>query len=117
MDSELKGVLENIQKRLECIELKINQEENVANNNNHQSSAGATFSGLDQSEQNVGPTGGVENHVTETSASRRADDVLREFDGIKERLAKVNLPPYLKVQDSAAGIKQESHSALRILSK
>ena len=60
MDSELKSVLENIQKRLECIELKINQEENVANNSNHQSSAGATFSGLDQSEQNVGPTGGVE---------------------------------------------------------
>ena len=117
MDSELKSVLESIQKRLECIELKINQEENVANNSNHQSSAGATFSGLDQSEQNVGPTGGVENHVTETSASRRADDVLREFDGIKERLSKVNLPPHLKVQDSAAGIKQESRSALRILSK
>ena len=117
MDSELKSVLESIQKRLECIELKINQEENVANNSNHQSSAGAAFSGLDQSEQNGGPTGGVENHVTETSASRRADDVLREFDGIKERLSKVNLPPHLKVQDSAAGIKQESRSALRILSK
>ena len=88
MDPELKSVLENIQKRLDCIESKINQEENVASNSNHQSSAGAAFSGLDQSEQNVGPTGGV----TETSVSRQPDDILREFDGIKERLAKVNLP-------------------------
>ena len=115
MDPELKSVLENIQKRLDCIESKINQEENVASNSNHQSSAGAAFSGLDpsESEQYVGPTGGV----TETSASRQPDDILRVFDGIKERLAKVNLPPHLKVQDSTAGIKQESRSALRILSK
>ena len=45
----------------------------------------------------------------------------RNFEGIRDKLAKISLPSFLKVNDSSTGIKQESRSrsrsSLKVISK
>ena len=41
----------------------------------------------------------------------------RNFEGIRDKLAKISLPSFLKVNDSSTGIKQESRSTLKVISK
>ena len=44
-------------------------------------------------------------------------DTQKEYEGIRDSLAKIVLPPYFKVNDSATGIKAESKPTLKVLSK
>ena len=46
-----------------------------------------------------------------------AADIQKEFESVRDSVAKITLPPWLKVHDSQAGIKQENKQALKILSK
>ena len=41
----------------------------------------------------------------------------RNFEGIRDKRAKISLPSFLKVNDSSTGIKQESRSTLKAISK
>lgn len=45
------------------------------------------------------------------------NDIQKEFDGIKDSLSKIVLPPSLKVNDSPVGIKTESKPTLKVISK
>lgn len=105
--------LENINKRLDALEVK----QEAASNINNQRQSGTQANGLTASEegaqQNGGPT--VQNNVD--SAPHHQPPDLRSFENIKDRLSKVTIPSNLKVQDSSAGIKQENKLALKILSK
>ena len=46
-----------------------------------------------------------------------AADIYKEFEAIKDSVSKIVLPPWLKVNDSPAGVKQENKHALKILSR
>ena len=41
----------------------------------------------------------------------------KNFEGIRDKLAKISLSSFLKVNDSSTGIKQESRSTLKVISK
>ena len=117
MDPELKSLLTDIQDRLLALEIKITvsqPEENVPGDDNLDlgPTAGATV--VQPDPDLVGDPA----EVVDTCASHRlTNDILKNFDRVKDCLAKVTLPSNLKVQDSTAGIKQDGKAALRIISK
>lgn len=118
MDSDIKSILQDIQERLKALELKStstvsNNTSNVASNeNDQQPTAGAGLQG-----DHIDDGGSADNFQEVSASNRPIHDVLKEFEQIKESLARVSLPAHLKVQDSAAGIKQDSRATLKILSK
>lgn len=64
---------------------------------------------------NTAEAGCINDGSTATGAS--ATDINKEFEAIKDSVSKIVLPPYLKINDSPAGVKQEYRHALKLLSK
>ena len=52
-----------------------------------------------------------------TNPAVGAADLQRQYEAVKDSVSRIDLPSFLKVNDSPAGIKQENKSALCILSK
>lgn len=68
----------------------------------------------------IGPDNNENSRVPtnqQASASRRNIETQRQFDSIKESLSKVSLPTQLKLNESAAGIKQEQKPTLKVITK
>ena len=110
MDPELREVLDSISKRLSVLELnqqRLIQEPNVPQPN------------IDNENSNINNDNGVSTQPIDDAllGSACAKDHLKEFDQIRERLAKVSLPNDLKVNDNSNGIKAESRPALKVVSK
>ena len=97
--------LKDIQDRLTVLELK-NQSDNIVNS--QENAAGVSNS---EQIQNGESAGG------ELGAFRQTNESIKHFECIKEKLAKISLPPNLKLNESSVGIKQDSKSALKIISK
>ena len=117
MDPELKSLLTDIQERLSALEIKstVSQpEENVPGDDNFDLRPTACATGVQPDPDLVGDPA----EVVDTCASHRlTNDIVKDFDRVKDCLAKVTLPSNLKFQDSTAGIKQDGKAALRIISK
>ena len=117
MDPELKSLLTDIQERLSALEIKstVSQpQENVPGDDNLDLGPTAGATGVQPDPDLVGDPA----EVVDTCASHRlTNDILKDFDRVKDCLAKVTLPSNLKVQDSTAWIKQDGKAALRIISK
>ena len=105
MDPELKS-LTDIQERLSALEIKstVSQpEENVPGDDNLDLGPTAGATGVQPDPDLVGDPA----EVVDTCASHRlTNDILKDFDRVKDCLAKVTLPSNLKVQDSTAEIKK-----------
>ena len=57
------------------------------------------------------------NTVGPTEFENSAADIQRDFERLRDSLARIPTPPGLKVSDSSNGIKQECRPALKVLSK
>ena len=57
----------------------------------------------------VGPTGSV------PGASHH--DTYKEFESVKDSVARIALPPWLKIHDTQSGIRQEHKATLKVISK
>lgn len=114
MDSEkLLEVLNSIQDRLTALELKSTK---VGNDNSDNLGTPQCVPQPPIESQHGGAMEYDEPAGFEPSASPRLD-IQREFESIKESLSKVLIPPHLKLQESSAGIKQDSKQILRVISK
>lgn len=114
MDSEkLLEVLNSIQDRLTALELKNTK---VGNDNFDHLEAPQCATQPPIESQHGGDIEYDEPTDFEASASPRLD-IQREFESVKDSLSKVLIPPHLKLQESSAGIRQDSKQILRIISK
>ena len=139
--AEITDLLKAINTRLNIVEDQINADDNrtqetsiVTNSGegqnrstqaNEQEIGGVSnnFNNVDQNrstqlldEQETGSVPNTLNNVVPVGAAA-ASDVQKEFESIRDSVAKITLPPWLKVHDTQTGIKQENKPALKILSK
>lgn len=58
-------------------------------------------------------------HYSDSPTANRAcaADTQKEFEAVRDSVSRIVLPPWLKVNDSPAGVKQEHKHVLKILSK
>ena len=108
MDLQLKETLEDISKRLAALESNQQRpiQEQIEEQPNVDSNVNTVNNGVS--------TQPIDESIIGGACSK---DYLREFDQIRERLAKVSLPSELKVNDNSNGIKTESRPALKVVSK
>ena len=55
--------------------------------------------------------------IIDTAYSHPTADISRQFDSLKERLSRAQLPTQLKINETSSGIKQEFRPSLKIISK
>ena len=60
---------------------------------------------------------GVSLEPTASGQVFTAHSYLKDFDQLKDKLAKIPLPPHLKLSDSSAGIKAESKPVTKVIAK
>ena len=103
MDSkELIATLDSINNRLAALEIAAKKEAVDRENCTTQTNlAGTQNNNGDSTDQRDDPD--QQEGVYFNTAQVR--DHLRDFDQIRKRLAKVSIPPHLKVNDNAIGIK------------
>ena len=110
--SVVEGKVEEVETKADRTELKGESKvtESVDNNPTETESRSQTaITGSEPDVYAVGPTGNV------PGASHH--DIYKEFESVKDSVARIALPPWLKIHDSQVGIKQEHKTALKILSK
>ena len=66
------------------------------------------------SQNNIDTTSSTDNQA---SSATECGNIQRDFENIKDSTNRVILPSHLKVNDAAAGIKQDCKATLKILSK
>ena len=116
MDPELKSLLTDIQERLSALEIKstVSQpEENVPGDDNLDLGPTAGATGVQPDPDLVGDPA----EAVDTCASHRlTNDILKDFDRVKDCLAKVTLPSNLKVQDIIPKSARFAETSLKQLS-
>ena len=119
MNPELKEALEVITKRLSALEAI--QEKNSSDQKVQQPVSDSDNIASDDNIRTNGvstqPSEATFNPLDLGSDSACARDNLKEFDQIRERLAKVSLPNELKVNDNSSGIKTECRPTLKVIAK
>ena len=107
-------LLNNINTRLSVVENKIEKLETVDNTDSVNANITITRSKTIQTgdeptnDAEVGPASNV------LGASH---DTYKEFESVKDSVARIALPPWLKIHDSQSGIRQEHEPTLKVISK
>ncbi|GFR88390.1 hypothetical protein ElyMa_000769000 [Elysia marginata] len=57
------------------------------------------------------------HNIDNATAAYSAQDKLKQYEHLRDRLSKVQVPPQFKVADSSTGIKQEHRPTLKVVSK
>ena len=114
-DKSLSEVLNVLSAQLERLETKVDNQQQA--NNEHLTNP--PFSTGDTAGTNAVPLqqGPGPNTTTLGSASPPEFDIQKKFDSLKDSLAKIQLPPECKVNESQQGIKSDCKPPLKIITK
>ena len=117
---EILLLVKTLNDRLWVVEQKVDLD---SDNQNDRRSEKETENKIEDRQQNAaevpeGPISGLTPHDVSPAATVAAShDVNKEFEVIRDSVARISLPPWLKVHDTQAGIKQEHKQTLKVISK